>query len=173
MYLRLAILVGLFNRGLMARLAPAFFALASLAIIVGWLWARRPDVSSEAIQKEFVPKNPLELRWALLFALLFVVIVLVTHFVLVHFGSGGIYTLAALMGFSDVDPFILGLTQSAGVLTPFSLAGTGILIAAASNNLIKGVYAYTFADRRSGLEGLGLLSGLAACGVLPLLWFLA
>jgi uncharacterized membrane protein (DUF4010 family) len=172
MYLRLAILVGLFNRGLMARLAPAFFALASLAILVGWLWARRPDVSSEAIQKEFVPKNPLELRSALLFALLFVVIVLVTHFVLAHFGSGGIYTLAALMGFYDVDPFILGLTQSAGGPTPFSLASTGILIAAASNNLIKGVYAYTFADRRSGLEGLGLLSGLAACGVLPLLWFL-
>ena len=173
MYLRFMILVGLFNRSLMARLAPAFLALAALAILVGWLWARRPDVSSEAIQKEFVPKNPLELRSALLFALLFVVIVLVTHFVLVHFGSGGIYALAALMGFSDVDPFILGLTQSAGSLTPLSLAGTGILIAAASNNLIKGVYAYVFADRRSGLEGLGLLSALAVCGVLPLLWFLA
>ena len=77
------------------------------------------------------------------------------------------------MGFYDVDPFILGLTQSAGGSTSFSLAGTGILIAAASNNLIKGVYAYIFADRRSGLEGLELLSGLAACGVLPLLWFLA
>jgi uncharacterized membrane protein (DUF4010 family) len=57
MYLRLAILVGLFNRSLMAVLAPAFLALACSAILVGWLWARRPDVSWEAIQKEFVPKS--------------------------------------------------------------------------------------------------------------------
>ncbi len=173
MYLRLAILVGLFNRNLIARLAPVFLALASLAIVVGWLWSRRPDVSSEAVQREFVPKNPLELRAALLFAALFLLIVVVTHFVLIRFGSGGIFTLAAVMGFTDVDPFILGLTQSAGGLTPLSLAYAGILIAATSNNFVKGIYAYAFADCRSGREGLGLLWGLALCGVVPLLWSLA
>jgi uncharacterized membrane protein (DUF4010 family) len=172
MYLRLGVLVGIFNRALLARVAPAFAALAGLAILAGWLWSRRRDPSSERIQREFVPKNPLEFRAALFFALIFVVIVVVTHFVLVHFGSGGIYTLAVLTGFADVDPFIMALTQSAGGNTAFSLAAAGILIAAASNNLMKGVYAYVFADRQTGIEGLGLLSGLAVCGVVPLLWLL-
>jgi len=172
MYLRLAVLVGLFNRALIVRVAPAFLALAGSAILAGWLWSRRPDPSSEKIKREFVPKNPLEFRAALFFALIFVVIIVATHLVLAHFGAGGIYTLAALMGFTDVDPFILTLTQSAGGLTPYSLAASGILIAAASNSLIKGVYAYSFADRQTGVEGLGMLSGLALCGVLPLFWLL-
>ncbi|PYU98746.1 MAG: MgtC/SapB transporter, partial [Acidobacteria bacterium] len=41
MYLRLAALLGLFNRSLMVTLAPAFLLLAGLASGVGWLWSRR------------------------------------------------------------------------------------------------------------------------------------
>jgi len=173
MYLRLAALVGLFNRALLARLAPPFLALAAAGILGGWLWSRRPDPSSEAGDKEFTPRNPLELHAAFLFALLFLAILVVTQLVLHHFGRGGVYTLAAIMGFTDVDPFILGLTQSPSTVTPVPLAATAILIAAASNNLVKGIYAYVFADRGTGRQGAGLLWGLAACGLCPLLWWWA
>ena len=171
MYLRLALLVGLFNRALLARLAPAFLALAVLGIVGGWLWSRRPDVSSEAIQRQFMPKNPLELSAAFLFALLFLVLLVVTQFVLLHFGRGGVYTLAAIMGVTDVDPFILGLAH--GTATPLPLAAAGILIAAASNNFVKGIYAHVFADRQTGRQSAGLLWALAVCGILPLLWWSA
>ena len=171
MYLRLALLVGLFNRALLARLAPPFLALAVLGIVGGWLWSRRPDVSSEAIQRQFMPKNPLELSAAFLFALLFLVLLVVTQFVLLHFGRGGVYTLAAIMGVTDVDPFILGLAH--GTATPLPLAAAGILIAAASNNFVKGIYAHVFADRQTGRQSAGLLWSLAVCGILPLLWWSA
>ena len=170
MYLRLAVLIGIFNRSLILRLGLIFVTLAALPIVVGWLWSRRKDPSSEAVKREFAPRNPLELSAALLFAVLFVALVIVSHFVLAHFGSGGIYTLAAITGLVDVDPFVLGLTQSADSSTPMSLAFAAILIAASSNNFIKGIYACIFADRRSGREGLGLLWGLALCGLVPLLW---
>ena len=62
MYLRLVILLGLFNRNLMIKLAPSFLGLALLALSVGWIWSRRPDASSEAVRREFEPQNPLELR---------------------------------------------------------------------------------------------------------------
>ena len=45
-----------------------------------------------------------------------------------------------------------------------------ILIAAASNNVVKGIYAFTFAHRQAGTQGLCLLLGLAALGLLPLFW---
>ena len=173
MYLRLALLVGLFNGALLARLASVFLALSALGIVGGWLWSRRPDPSFEAIHRQFTPKNPLELRAAFLFALLFLVILVVTQFVLLHFGRGGVYTLAAIMGVTDVDPFILGLAQSAHPATPLPLAATGILIAAASNNFVKGIYAWVFADRQTGRQGAVLLWVLAACGLFPLLWWLA
>ena len=79
MYLRLAVLVGLFDRALLARLAPAFLALAAAGMPAGWLWSRRPDPSSEAIHKEFTPRNPLELHAAFLFALLFLALLVVTQ----------------------------------------------------------------------------------------------
>ena len=54
------------------------------------------------------------------------------------------------MGVTDVDPFIMGMTQAAGTLTPLKVAAGAVLIAAASNNLIKGIYAYSLADRKTG-----------------------
>jgi uncharacterized membrane protein (DUF4010 family) len=173
MYLRLAILLGLFNRSLMVKLAPSFLGLALLALSVGWFWSRRPDPSSEAIKREFEPPNPLELRAAFLFALLFVVILVATHLAVVYLGRAGVYTLAAIMGVSDVDPFIMGMTQATPALTPLGLASACILIAAASNNVVKGIYAYVMADRKTGAPSLCLLLGLAALGLAPLLWLTA
>jgi hypothetical protein len=79
-------------------------------------------------------------------------------------------TLAAIMGVTDVDPFILGMTQAAGLLTPLKEAAGAVLIAAASNNLIKGIYAYSLARGRTRIEAFGLLAGIAALGLIPLFW---
>jgi uncharacterized membrane protein (DUF4010 family) len=79
-------------------------------------------------------------------------------------------TLAAIMGVTDVDPFIMGMTQTAGSLTPLKAAAAAVLIAAASNNLVKGIYAYSLADRKTGVQSLVLLAALAALGLAPLLW---
>jgi uncharacterized membrane protein (DUF4010 family) len=74
------------------------------------------------------------------------------------------------MGCTDVDPFIMGVTQSAGSATASGVAAAAILIAAASNNLIKGIYAFSLSDRATGVRGLCLLTALAIAGVVPLLW---
>jgi uncharacterized membrane protein (DUF4010 family) len=173
MYLRLTVLLGLFNRSLMVKLAPSFLVLALLALAVGWIWSRRPDASSEAIKREFEPPNPLELRVAFLFAVFFLVVLIATHLVVVHLGRAGVYALAAIMGVADVDPFILGMTQATPTLTPLAVASASILIAAASNNVMKGIYAYSMADRKTGTQSLCLLIGLAALGLVPLLWLSA
>jgi uncharacterized membrane protein (DUF4010 family) len=52
------------------------------------------------------------------------------------------------------------------------VAAVGIAIAAASNNVVKGFYAYGFSDRRTGLYSLSLLLALAIAGLMPLLWLL-
>jgi len=55
--------------------------------------------------------------------------------------------------------------------SPYKVAAVAVLMAAASNNLMKGVYAYSLADRKTGTQSLSLLATLAAFGLLPLLWF--
>ena len=170
MYLRLAALVALFNRRLVVTLAPFFLILAGAAMLGGWFWSRRSDVSASEIKREFEPKNPLELLAAFFFALLFLLMVIATQLAVTYLGKAGVDTLAAIMGVTDVDPFIMGMTQAAGVVTPLKVAAIAVLIAAASNNLVKGIYAYCLADRKTGLQSLCLLGGLAALGLAPMFW---
>jgi uncharacterized membrane protein (DUF4010 family) len=144
--------------------------LAGLAIGVGWIWSRRPDAKVDEVKREFEPTNPLELVAAFLFALLFLAMLVATQLAVTYLGRTGINALAAVMGVTDVDPFVMGMTQSAGSLTPLKVAGAAVLIAAASNNFIKGIYAYGLADRKTGMQSILLLAGLAGIGLVPLLW---
>lgn len=172
MYLRLAILVSLFNPDLGEKLLLPFAILALIGVVGGWFWHNKAQMPTESEQSGNIsPKqNPLELRAAFVFASLFVIIIILTHYTVLYLGKGGIYTLAGIMGITDVDPFILGLTQSAGKSTPASIAAAAIAIAAASNNLVKGCYAIIFADRPTGKQSLFLLIALAFLGIIPLFW---
>ncbi len=170
MYLRLTALLALFSRGLLALLGPPFLALGVLAVAGGWLWSRRPDNGAEEVKREYMPRNPLELRAASVFAVLFLAMLTVTHLVAARLGAAGVYTLAGVFGLADVDPFIMGLTQSAGQAASLGVAAAAIAIAASSNNIAKGVYAFVLADRKTGFEALGLLAALAVMGLMPLLW---
>lgn len=169
MFLRLVLLLAFFNDSLMRMLAPRFVALGLAALLGGLWWARRADANANEPAREYQARNPLELRSAFAFASIFVVLVVITTLVLRHFGSLGMYALAVVMGAVDVDPFIMGLTQSAGLTTPLAAAAAAVLLTTASNNALKGVYAFVFADRRTGLQGLVGLLLLAFAGVILML----
>ena len=170
MYARLVLLLAFFDRALAAELAPAFAALGVTGVVAGWAVSRRSDGAKASRRRLREPRNPLELRAAFLFALVFVVVLVVTDLAHEYLGRAGLYSLAAIMGVTDVDPFILGIAQGGPVAMPIRIAATAIVIAAASNNVIKAIYAYAFADRTTGSRSLVLLLALAALGLIPLAW---
>jgi uncharacterized membrane protein (DUF4010 family) len=170
MYLRLVILLALFNRQLMLLLYIPYLALAVAAVGVGWLWARIADKNTQEVERESEPKNPLDLMTAIFFAGLFLVMLVATQLAVTYLGRSGVNVLAAIMGVSDVDPFIMGLTQAAGTLTPFKEAAAAVAIAASSNNIVKGCYAFSLADRKTGVQALVMLVTLALLGLVPLFW---
>ena len=170
MYARLAVLVALFNRSLVAALALPFGILAAVVLAVGWAWTLLPDAHAGPVAGEAGAPNPLELRAALLFAALFLAMLVITRLAVTYLGQTGVYSLAALTGVTDVTPFIMGMTQAGGTTTSLTVAASAILIAAASNNLIRGIYAYALADRSTGVQSLILLTGAAAAGLAPLAW---
>ena len=85
-------------------------------------------------------RNPLELQAALIFAVLFSVMSILTAVTLKYLGTSGMFGLSFLTGLTDVDPFVMSLTQSAGSTLAVSIAAKGVVIATASNNLMKGIY---------------------------------
>jgi uncharacterized membrane protein (DUF4010 family) len=169
MYLRLAVLIGLFNATLGQQLALPFGLLAIAGIGGGLMWSLQGNgsVASCPIRKGTVTRNPLELKAAFLFALMFVGIVVLTHYVIQYGGQQGIYGLAGILGVTDVDPFILSMAQSAGRSTPIGNAAIAISIAASSNNVAKGFYALGFGDQAMGRQSLVLMLGLALLGFVP------
>jgi uncharacterized membrane protein (DUF4010 family) len=172
MYVRLAVLIAIFNQQLVRSVGVPLLILAVVGLAAGWIWSRIPDETSHDVAKRYVPRNPLELWAALLFGGIFIGMLVLTHLAVVYLGRGGVFGLAGLMGLSDIDPFVLSLTQSASTMASLSVATSAIIIAAASNSVMKGWYAFGFADRRTGRQALWLLLGFSAAGCLPLLWTL-
>lgn len=168
MYLRLIALLGFFNMELFRLLWLPFAILALLASVSGILWIKSAKRKSASKHKaNLSPKNPLELQSALIFAVLFSLMGVLTGLAIQYLGSMGVLGLSFFTGITDVDPFIMSLTQTSGTTVAVGLAAKGIIIATASNDLIKGVYAAVLGGKgvkkhgSIGLIVLGLLSTLA------------
>jgi uncharacterized membrane protein (DUF4010 family) len=170
MYFRFLALIGIFNLQLMDRLLVPFLVLGAIGVAGGWIWSSLSEVPSPEVKGAYSVKNPLELSSAFLLGLVFVVVLVATNFALIHLGNGGIYGMAVISGLAPVDPFIMGLTQTAGKMTAMSLAVAGIIVAAASNNFAKAFIALALADRKTGRQSLVLMLALTGLGLLPLLW---
>ena len=67
----------------------------------------QPPASNLAV----APKNPLQIPTALIFAVLIVVISIVSAWVKGTFGESGILALSAVVGLTDIDPFVLNIAQ--------------------------------------------------------------
>lgn len=170
MYFRFLALVGIFNRQLMGRLLVPFLVLGIIGIAGGWAWSSLSDAPVTETKSAYSTRNPLELSSAFLLGFVFVVVLVATNFALIHLGNGGIYGMAVISGLAPVDPFIMGLTQTAGKMTAMSLAVAGVILAAASNNFAKAFIALALADRKTGRQSLILMLALTALGLVPLNW---
>jgi uncharacterized membrane protein (DUF4010 family) len=163
MYLRIAIVVALFDLSLAIVLLPALLGLFLVGTAAAaWEWRRR---TSTAAATAIPAINPLQLATAVTFAAMFVIITVASSWVRASFGQRGILGLAALAGTTDVDPFVLPLAQG-GVtgMSPHALAAA-ILIAASSNNMLKAIYAVAFGGLRGCRRPMAILMMLGLIGL--------
>ena len=131
-----------------------------------WLWAR--GQSAEMPEQE----NPTNLKSALVFGLLYAVVLLAVAWAKERFGTSGLYTVAAISGLTDVDAITLSTAQlvDAGALD----ATTGwriVLVAAGSNMVFKAGMVAALGNRRVFAIVAGLYAvGIAATVALFLVW---
>ncbi|SNC75749.1 Uncharacterized membrane protein, DUF4010 family [Marinobacter sp. es.048] len=108
-------------------------------------------------------QNPLDLTSALVFGALLTAILLMGEFLGNWLGEAGIYFLAATSGIADVDAITLSLTRMSNNSLAMGTAVIGIVIAAATNNLVKSALAGFVGNRQTGLlVGLPMVLSLAA-----------
>lgn len=172
MYVRLIILVFVFNVALAIRLLPYLFIMVIVTAISGW-WIYRigrysqtgedgkgKSPFSEAV---VINSNPLQLKLAFIFALMFVALSLITQYSLQWFGDSGIHILSWVVGFADIDPFLLNLFQG-GFAVDSSVLMMATLQAITSNNLLKLFYGKLFSGSSTGrLVLYGFVIVFGAC----------
>ena len=170
MLARVAVLVGAVSPTLLGAAAPWLALMAVPAIIfAAWSWRHFRDEEAAGTANPAEAHNPLNLRVAIQFAVLYALIVLLVKWAQDVFGGAGLYVASFLSGLTDLDAISLSLAQLQK--TGHVLANEGaraLVIAAMANALLKAGIAVTLGSasmRRPVLLVLGataLCAGLAA-----------
>ncbi|MEO8866467.1 MAG: MgtC/SapB family protein [Opitutaceae bacterium] len=169
MLARVIITVGVLNLELALNLVVPLALMALPGVIYGaWLWFKRlPGKGSVAALQI---SNPLSLKTAIKFALLYTVIgFIVKALSSMNLLNSSLLPLSFFSGLTDMDAISLSVTgsRSSGAIS-LPLATQAILIAAVSSSLIKAGFAISLGSPQLRREisivlGLTALVGAAAC----------
>ena len=116
------------------------------------------------------PDNPAQFKSALIFGLLYGLILLVVAFTKKEFGSEALYVVAIISGLTDMDAITLSLSQL--MKNDSLVTGTGwrlILLASLSNLLFKGAMV-VFLGSRQLMKWIGIAFGISIISGLLIIW---
>lgn len=158
MYLRILILMLIFNTAIFSKLFFSFVILILVSVLVTfYLYKSKTEGGENENEIIEYDKNPLEFKVALLFMFLYVLFTFVVYYVISNFGISGLNVLSLLVGVTDIDPFLINIFQGKYdvVMTVLVIA---TLQAVISNNIMKAVSAYLLGNRKISKK---ILSGFA------------
>jgi uncharacterized membrane protein (DUF4010 family) len=143
MYVRILVLIWLLNPSLAAVLWWKLVLLSAVGVTLS-IQVRGVQAASGE-QEVAALQNPFEIRPAVLFAILFVVLSVATSFIKTTIGDTGILVLSSVVGVTDVTPFILSLVHGLEMNTTVTIPA--VILAMMSNTIAKGGYFGTLAPR--------------------------
>ena len=135
-YLRILVLIAVIGPQLLPSIWWKCAILAGTGVLLALLTPGKDPAETEPAAPPL--HNPFEITPALFFAALFVVLMVVTSVVRGTLGNSGLIGLGALVGVSDIDPFILSLARPGD--TPAGIAVSAMIVAMMSNTIAKGTY---------------------------------
>ena len=164
MIIRIIVLVFIFNKEIFGvlYLPLAFVAAVAVAACLYYFSRTRKNV---VMASEIQRNSPLQLRSALLFGLLYTIIILLVSFSSERFGDEGILIASGISGITDIDAITISVSRLGGQSIPVDLAQFAILIAAVSNTLVKmgiGIWAGSGQLRLKIIAGFGVVILAAA-----------
>jgi len=149
MYLRLIVVALLFNFEIGKALILPFVSFSVIGFIISAFYLKNSTQKQQ--HPDIVDKNPLELKTAFFFAFLFVAMMILTKFVTQEYGKSGLEILSFIVGFTDIDPFVLSILTGKFSVTSVQIVAA-IMIAAGSNNLLKAIYAIWFGGMKNSYK---------------------
>ncbi len=168
-FARVMIEIAIVQVSFLSMVWPPFAVLLFVFIAMsGILWLKGRDEQHSMPAQE----NPSELRAALVFGLLYAIVLLAVAAAKMHFGDRGLYVVAAFSGLTDVDAITLSTSQLVGTERLDPEHGWRIIVIALMSNVffkgatIAAIGHKELLSRVIWCYGIGLVSGI----LLVLLW---
>ncbi len=159
MIIRVLVWTFIFNKALFNELFFTIF-LVFLAAIGITLFLFFTKGKTEITSTEIPKGKPLDLIGALVFGLIYMVILLVVSYANENLGERGILISSGVAGLSDIDAITISVSKLAGIKLDFSIASTAVLIGTISNTLVKmgiGIWAGSNTLRKDLYLGYGVI----------------
>lgn len=165
MFLRFLILIFIFSKEVFDAVLPYLLIMSLVSAAAGTfihLRRKKKDKMNDVLEED--SSNPLEFKVALIFAGLFVIFTLLTHYTLIYAGTNGLTVLSFVAGLSDITPFILNLIQDTSKVPNDVIAGS-TMQAIISSITVNMCYALFFSGQRKELRfwllgGFGFIIGI-------------
>jgi uncharacterized membrane protein (DUF4010 family) len=147
MYLRIYIIMVIFNPDIASMMFP-YFAILTVASIAAGLFVlyQRKETAMQSDVDLSTDRNPLEFKVAFLFMILYVAFSFATYYSIQNFGVKGLNVLSYIVGVTDIDPFLINLFQGKYAVANQVIA-LASLQAIISNNVVKAIYASVLSNR--------------------------
>jgi len=159
MYVRLGALAAVLAPDSIGRLALPFGVAATSSVLAALLLYRARRDGTD-VPPSAPSGHPLEFQMALLFAALFVVFATASQYVSTQYHEAGLQAMAFAVGFTEIDPFVLSVLSEHSSIS-LHAAVDAVVIATASNNLLKAGLVVGMARNRSVLPACAWLVSLA------------
>jgi uncharacterized membrane protein (DUF4010 family) len=169
MYFRIFIVVLVFSSSILSELWLPLLIFIVCGFIVSLIMSKK-FVNGKHEQIELT--NPFRLKSAILFGIIFGIVIFVAKAAQIYLGSGGLYAASALAGLTSVDAIVLSLAKFAAGKLSLQIVVTAIILATISNNIVKALITlFTGSDqlRKYVFAGLGILSGVSVIYLLFIL----
>lgn len=166
MLVRVGIEVAVVNAKLLSSLWTPLLVMFVVNLLgMVWLWKS----SHQKEEKEKPPmklENPFQIKTALKFAVLLGLILVLSEAMKEWLGDEGIYILSLISGLMDVDAITLSLSKMAVDELSDTVAVTGIIIATATNTIIKGFLFAFITSFKMSAKLVFITIGSGAAGLL-------
>jgi len=168
MFVRMAVLIAVVNRPLLATAWPPIAAMgAATGVLAAWHYRAGLARTHRAAQPLAV-RNPFSLTAAAKFGALFALVLLVVKLAQQHAPQQGVYVVAALAGSVDVDTITLSMADAARSSDAFAQAAAAIVVAALANTVVKCGLVFALGAGRVRAQIGVAAAALLATGVLAL-----
>ena len=144
MFPRMLVIVAVVYFPLLKVITLPLLAMTAASMLVQYFLFMRKKPTEAGDGKPLKLKNPLDLASALIFGLIFAVVLVILQFLQTYFGDAGVYAASALAGLTDVNPITLSVSELASTAKiNLEVAGVSIVLAAVMNSISKTIISLT------------------------------